>query len=306
MAKSNSIVTIHPHSRIGKLLLACATLMAAFSSCSSTPSGDEPSDSVRVTFNIGLLSVYTDTLSTERDEDHSFTVLPHHNPPADITLSQANMTDLWVFEGNTLLAHQRAGQSGFGSPSVELSHGSHSLTFIASPQPDQTFVDGIWSAPKANDCFGAVVPIEVSTATTSSTIILCRCTYGLRWQSTDIVPPGVAKLRLKVAPMRESMTDGLRAVGVYARTYTYDVSAYVGRTISVTVFGLPEYYGVEDHITTTIEFLSATDAVLYSHSKYAPVLTNRRTIITGALFNGSASSSIRVNSEWLPDYEEAL
>ena len=256
-------------------------------------------DTHLVTFSVDVLSIDRDSAFADVSRVPSAT-------PSDITLSQANMTDLWVFEGSTILAHQHTGDANFGSPSVSLSYGQHYITFIASSQSGQQFVSGTWSADKANDCFGSVEDVDVSSATSSQAVVLKRCTYGLKWQSTDIVPPGVAKLRLSVSSMRESMQEGLHAVDGYERVYDYNVTSYVGRVVSVTVYGLPEYYGQEDNITSTIEFLSSTDAVLYSHTRTVPVLTNRRTIITGPLFNGSANSSILLNSEWLEDYETNL
>lgn len=295
----NQILTISTHTmRVGKLFILCACSILSFS-CRHE---NDPSDTNRVTFSVDILSI---------DRDSTFSEVPSHllapsASPSDISLEQANMTDLWLFEGTTLLAHQHTGDANFGSPQVELSYGSHSITFVASSQSGQTFTSGTWHADKANDCFGSVETVDVSSSTSAQAVILMRCTYGLKWQSTDIVPSGVSKLRLKVSPMRESMQAGLHAVDGYERVYEYNVSSYVGRVVSVTVYGLPAEYGVEENITTTIEFLSSTDAVLYSRTKSVPVLTNRRTIITGALFNGSASSSIRVNSDWLSDYETSL
>lgn len=252
----------------------------------------------RITFATDILSV---------DRDSSF-MSPARtaSTPSDVTLEQANMSDLWVFEGNTLLAHQHVGDKDFGNPSVKLSYGSHSLTFVASSQSGQTFTSGTWHADKANDCFGTVVSLDVSSSASVHAVTLMRLTYGLKWQSTDIVPAGVSKLRLSVSPMRESLQSNLVAVDGYTRTYTYDVSSYIGRVVSVTVYGLPEHYATEDNITTTIEFLSATDVVLFSNTTTVPVLSNRRTIINGALFNGSASAPIRINSQWLDDYETSL
>lgn len=303
-------LNIHSHMRIGKLThhfagvskMVLLTLCAILSfSCRHAKDNSEPSDPTS-----SVVTFYVDLLAIDRDSTFNSPSRIHQASPADISLEQANMTDLWVFEGTTLLAHQHTGDADFGSPSVELSYGHHTITFIASNQSGQSFTSGTWHADKAADCFGSVEYVDVSSATSAQAVILMRCSYGLKWQSTDIVPSGTKTLRLSVSPMRESLTDGLHATNGYTRTYTYDVSSYIGRVVSVTVYGLPEYYGVEDNITTTIEFLSATDAVLYSHTRTVPVLSNRRTIITGALFNGSASAAIRINSNWLSDYETSL
>lgn len=263
-----------------------------------------------VTFAVDVLSIDRDSTFTDSSPHQSaaayHAVADAADTPADITLEQANMTDLWVFEGSTLLAHQHTGDADFGTPSVELSYGSHTITFVASSQSGQTFTSGTWHADKANDCFGSVESVDVSSSTSAQAVILMRCTYGLKWQSTDLVPTGTKTLRLSVSPMRESVQAGLHAVDGYERVYEYNVSSYVGRVVSVTVYGLPEQYGVEDNVTTTIEFLSSTDAVLFTHTTTVPVLSNRRTIITAPLFNSSASSAIRINSNWLTDYETSL
>lgn len=293
--------TLRSHSRIG--LLLCIALLSF--SCRHE---NGPSSSRRVTFSVDVLSIDRDSTFTDRRDTPSPAYLPAatSDTPADITLEQASMTDLWVFEGTTLLAHQTSSDAHFGTPQVELSYGHHTITFIASPQSDQSFSAGVWSAPKANDAFGYVADIDVSTSTSSESIILMRLTYGLKWQSTDLVPSGTKTLLLSVSPMRESLQSNLVAVDGYERTYTYDVSAYVGRVVGVTVYGLPEHYGVEDNITSTIEFLDASNNILFTHTRTIPVLNNRRTIITGELFNGSASAAVRINSQWLTDYETNL
>lgn len=295
--------TLRSHSRIG--LLLCIVLLSF-----SCRHANDATNTKLVTFAVDVLSIDRDSTFTDSSPHQSaaayHAIADAADTPADISLEQASMTDLWVFEGSTLLAHQHTGDADFGTPSVDLSYGSHTITFVASSQSGQTFTSGTWHADKANDCFGSVESVDVSSSTSAQAVILMRCTYGLKWQSTDLVPTGTKTLRLSVSPMRESLTDGLHATDGYTRTYTYDVTSYVGRVISVTVYGLPEYYGVEDAVTTTIEFLSATDAVLYTHTRTVPVLTNRRTIITGELFNGSASAAVRVNSQWLTDYETNL
>lgn len=293
--------------------LALCTIL--ITSCRPTNSPEGNIHGEPVTFSVSLLSISRDSTFTDPSPESVRTagcsIAPCASPfkaadAADISLSQANMTDLWLFEGTTLLCHQTSGSAEFGSPQVELSYGHHTITFIASPQPDQTFTSGTWHAGKAADTFGYVADIDVTTSASTEQIILNRLTYGLKWQSTDLVPSGTKTLRLSVSPMRESLQSNLVAVDGYERIYTYDVSSYIGRTISVAVYGLPAEFGEEDNITTTISFLDATGSVLFSHTTTVPVLSNRRTIITGALFNSSASTPIRINSQWLEDYETSL
>ena len=290
-------LTLHAHSRIG--LLLCIAILSF--SCRHANDTTQPIDTTTqtVTFLVDVPNITFDS----GDAAASACGICAASGEGDLSLSQANMTDLWVLEDGVLLAHQTSTDPAFGSPSVELPYGEHTITFVSSPQPDQTFVDGVWSAPKAADTFGYIADIFVSSSSSTEPIVLYRLTYGLKWQSTDLVPSGTKTLRLSVSPMRESLTDGLHATNPYTRTYTYDVSAYIGRTISVTVYGLPAEYMVEDNITTTIDFLDAAGSVLFTHTATAPVLSNRRTILSGRMFSNSASTAIRLNSEWLTDYE---
>lgn len=250
--------------------------------------------SERVRFEVDLLAVERESMS------------PSRAVADDVTLQQASMTDLWVFEGTELLAHQQSSQPGFGSPEVELTYGDHDLTFVASNQSGQTFSAGTWHADKANDCYGTVHHLSVGGGTPTQSVVLGRCSYGLKWQSTDMLPAAVRKLRLRVSPMSESLTQGLQATNGYEREWTYDVSSRVGTVISVTVYGLPEQYNTECNISTTIEWLGTNDAVLYTHTKQVPVKSNRMTIISGAMFTTAADASVRINSDWEEPYEENL
>lgn len=221
----------------------------------------------------------------------------------NISLSQASMTDLFVWEGSTLLSHQVSTDADFGTPVVELTHGEHDITFVASNQSGQSWSAGVWHADKANDCYGTVHHLSVGGGTPTQSVVLGRCSYGLKWQSTDIVPTGVRTLRLKVSPMSESLTQGLTATNGYEREWTYDVSSRVGTVISVTVYGLPEQYNTECNISTTIEWLGATDNVLYTHTKQVPVKSNRMTRITGTMFASTQQSMIQINNDWDDEYD---
>lgn len=322
MTKSKLPSTIPSNPRTGKLShhFAHASKMVLLTLCAllsfSCRHENAPTASSRTTFSVSLLSVSRDNIFSDGEDSPALSasrvlgkgclLADGEGVPADITLEQANMSDLWVFEGTTLLAHQHTGDRNFGSPQVELSYGHHTITFVASPQPDQTFTAGVWSAPKAIDCFGYVADIDVSAPNSSEPIVLNRISYGLKWQSTDLVPTTATTLRLHVSPMYESLSAGLIGTNGYERIYTYDITSYHMRPISVTIYGLPEHYATEGNISTTIEFLDASDNILFTHTTTVPVLSNRRTIITAPLFNSSASSSIRINSQWLTDYETTL
>ena len=114
-------------------------------------------------------------------------------------LSDLNLTDLWVFDYMSdelkTSAHQDAGD-GFGSLSMSLEYGSHTLYFVASrgttPTVDTDAQTISWVKP--SDTFWASLSLTVSPSMNGShEVTLRRVATRLRITVTDEVPDGAAK-----------------------------------------------------------------------------------------------------------------
>ena len=117
------------------------------------------------------------------------------------TLTELTMTDLWIFDymGDALQqsVHQSSTDATFGSPSLSLDYGDHTLYFVASrgsdPVVDTDAKTIIWGSVR--DTFLGSLAMNVQPNSGSSqSVSLSRCVGRLRVSATDVVPEGAAKL----------------------------------------------------------------------------------------------------------------
>lgn len=255
-------------------------------------SKDEVQPEKKVTFHIEQLSVSQAALAPARK--------------ADATPTDAGLTDLWLFEGSTLLAHQQSTDADFGSPELELTFGQHTITIIGSGTTNQTFTNGVWSGNDPKDCFGCVHNVNVTSTTGEQAVVLTRCYYGLQWASEDKVPANAKTIEVTVGNYRKTLMAGLNGGETSNKTINASVTSYIGKTLTVSAYGFNAAYGTEEQVHTTYTIKDADGNVIVYHEKDVPVLSGRATIIKGNMFGGAASASVMVDNTALTNYEVSL
>jgi len=213
------------------------------------------------------------------------------------TLAEASMTDLWVFEGTTLLKHQTSSDTDFGSPKVTLDYGSHDLTFITSASEGQTQTNGVWSQTRLKDTFSKVMNVTVSsTSSKSRQVELSRRIAKIEFATTDLVPTTVTKCHIK-AHTCKSLTASLQGSDAYDYESTATITSKQGQTFSSYVTILPSSPTEEEDCLFLVEFLDATGTALYSYERILSVKPNRSTKLTGAFFQDE-SATVSVSTSW--------
>jgi len=268
------------------------------SACVLVSCNEPVADEHEVQFNVSNLSVLLDT--TAREIDGGLSPVRMASP---YTPEEAGLTDLWVIEGSKTLAHQVSTDNDFGTPTVVLSSGHHTLTFIGSGKTGQKVVSGVWSADKCSDTYGCESVINVQADMAVQNIVLSRVNYVLQWSSNDVVPNAADSCFVEVVGHRNTLIAGL-AGGDANPKYVFggDVNGRHGATVYININGFCAEFGVVDSVTTTFIVKNANKDTMYIHSATAPMLSNRKTVIKGNLF-GSTKSAIGVNTSWLSDYE---
>jgi len=258
---------------------------------------NEPVDEVvNVPFHVTNLSVLVDTTPGVRDG----------LAPMRVESLSDDITELWVLEGTTTLAHQTSVDANFGSPVIQLTGGQHSLTFIGSKKDGQSVSNGVWSANSASETYGYVYALNVVSGMDVQDVTLGRVNYQVVWSSTDVVPTAASTVEITISNHRSSLLAGLSGGSVNSEyKFVADISGKVGVTTYISVSGFCGVLATEEDVTSTFTVKDSGGNVLHQHSKTVPVLSNRKTVITGALF-GSTKSSVSVSKEWLDDEEVAL
>lgn len=224
------------------------------------------------------------------------------------TLSELSLTDLWVFDyvGGVLQStnHQSSSDAAFGSPSLDLEYGSHTLYFVASRGADPSVSGQVITWSSVRDTFWSSLSLDVEPMTaTSQSVALSRVVARLRIVMTDAVPTGAAKLN--VTPSQwylgldyttgEPSSPSSPSLGVsipssYIGTTSLNASFY---TVSTAAMWQTD---VEVAIT------SANDAVLGSVLlPDVPLQRNHVTNYQGSVMSSGRSVTVTSDDEWVED-----
>jgi len=215
------------------------------------------------------------------------------------TLSSESLTDLWVYEGTTLLKHQVSTDADFGAPTVSLAIGAHDLTFVASKAEGQTFTEGLWKSTRVNDTYGCVLSYTASKSSTSKQVELKRVNAKVMWTIEDQIPQSASTMSFSLGTCF-GLSAALAGVdsGKYSRDGVDITSKRGAIGTSFSAMVLPATYGEESDCETVITIKDADDKALCSYSKSVKVLNNRATNIHGTFFSSGGGMSVSLANEW--------
>ena len=226
------------------------------------------------------------------------------------TLSESQMTDLWLFDfmGEELkqTIHQQSTDDGFGSVAVTAETGDHQFCFVASRGTNATVTDGEITWEKPSDTFWHKVAMTVTPQTaTAQSVELQRVATRLRISITDEVPATLSKLSI-TADTWHCGIDALTGNPTAAteRQTTINVPAsYIGTTGSLvaSIFGLC----ANDYTTNvSVTALDANNQTIAAVSlQDVPLSRNTTTTYSGPLFTRQPTFTMSVNDVWSDDIE---
>lgn len=234
----------------------------------------------------------------------TFNVSNFENTTRALSADGKDMTDLWIFDyvdgRRAQLVHQTSDDAGFGSPTVTLSYGTHTLHFVCS-RGSGVSISGTaveWASP--NDTFGSTITFDVSDGSASSrSVVLQRIVTKLRLVIRDAVPEGLASI--SIAPVMWYHGWDFASQGATAATddeMSVSVPAsYHGTTnlpVTFTCLSPAEW-------STDIRVIARdTDDDIIGSAVISgvPFLRNRVTEYSGNLFGSAGSFSISLNDTW--------
>ena len=271
-------------------MAAAAMLLSCDKEETLTAKVNEPKDSLQsktITFTFGEIS---------------------HKAMTRVTLTDASITDLWLFDymGEDLkqTIHQSSTDDGFGSVAVTAETGDHSFCFIASRGTGATVSGGTITWEKPSDTFWSKTTLTVTPQTaTSQSVELQRAATKLKITIIDEVPATLSKLTIAA----DTWHSGINALtgeptAAAARTSTISVPAsYIGTTgqLIASIFGIC----VNDY--TTDVSVTASDANSQAIASVAlndvPMKKNTTTSYSGPLFTRQPTFTMTVADSWGED-----
>ena len=222
------------------------------------------------------------------------------------TLAELNITDLWLFDymGDNLqqTIHKT---DDFGSVSLSLDYGEHTLCFVASRGSEPTVTAQTISWVKPSDTFWAALTMNVQPASSASqSVTLHRVATRLRIAITDEITSQMARLEVEPATWYYGMNIRT-GEGTDARQQMRSVaipSSYVGTTgqVSALFFGLSPSTDWQTDIDVK---MIGTDESVLGHvtlpsARFAQNLTS---IYSGGIIGAGKSVTITADDTWSDD-----
>lgn len=268
-----------------KKVLFIAAIVVALVSCSQE---SEPTQKKHVSFSVSAFTVNQQPMN-----------LPLRAPILDDADGQA-LTDLYLFDGKTLLVHQTSDQEDFGTISLQLDYGQHSLSFVATRSAGLSYENGILSCTSIRPYFGKLLALNVTASTGDKDIVLNRVTGMLIVNIEDAVPANCAKVNYALGTRYADLNVETLA-GVNGAAWNSDINftSKVGLTNqSVNLNLLAATYGTAYTTTVTITAYNSGNTIIAQKVvANVPINSNVKTTVSGSLFTGSGFS-ISANHTW--------
>ena len=210
------------------------------------------------------------------------------------------LTDLYVFDGTTQLAHQTNDDQNFGTVTLNLTHGNHNLSFILTRSTGITVENGVMTMSSIRSTFGKLLALNVTASTGAQDLTLDRISGQLQLTINDAFPTTANEIEFVVNP-RYSQLNVANLQGVNGDEWSQRVSctAKQGQSgVSYTFNHICPSLTDEYTADVTINIYNAGGSVIYTVTiddvRFA---ANTKTILSGNLFT-TPSASVGVNTSW--------
>ena len=210
------------------------------------------------------------------------------------------LTDLFVFDGTTQLAHQTNDDENFGIVTLNLTHGNHNLSFILTRSAGITVENGVMTFTSVRSTFGKLLALNVTASTGAQDLTLDRISGQLQLTINDAFPTTANEIEFVVNP-RYSQLNVANLQGVNGDEWSQRVSctAKQGQSgVSYTFNHICPSLTDEYTADVTINIYNAGGSVIYTVTiddvRFA---SNTKTLLSGNLFT-TPSASVGVNTSW--------
>ena len=232
---------------------------------------------------------------------------------AELKADGKTLTDLWVLDyvdGSLVqdVLHQTSDQEDFGTPTLNLSVGSHHVYFIASRGQDATIDTdaGTITFGTVSDTFYKDLLLDVTaTSSGSRNVTLERCVTKLTATITDAIPEGAATFNITPAQRYYGWdyVAGTPTTAIASQTITINIpSSEIGVTNErLSIFS---FSAATEWMTDIAINCKKGDGTILGTATIAdvPLKQNRFTTFSGPLFSANGLTTVSLSSDWLDDY----
>ena len=231
---------------------------------------------------------------------------------AELKADGKALTDLWVMDyiGTSLAQqlHQVSTDEDFGTPTLNLSVGSHHIYFIASRGSGATLstTDHTLTFTRVLDTFYKDYTIDVTaTSNGSRSVTLDRIVTKLTTVITDAIHEGAATFNLTPEAWHYGIdyTTGLPISATPSQTITINIPASeIGVTNEhLSIFG----FSASDEWKTNVTLnCKKSDGTVIGTATLSdvPLKRNRITTYSGPLFSAEGLTTVSLSTDWLEEH----
>ena len=272
-----------------KKSLLFGAIIALFVACDN---GNQPTELQAVTFSIGTFDQTTAPMG-----------MPAKAPIYDEAEGGTALTDIYVFDGGAQVLHQTSDMEEFGTFTLNLTHGNHNLSFIATRSTGISIEGSTMTMETVRSTFGSLLSLNVGTSTPAQDITLQRITGKMTITITDAFPSNANEIEFVINPRYNDLdVTTLCATNAQEVTQRVSCASKVGKenqsfTFTLLAPSLTEEYtadvtiNVYDSNSTLIHAVSIADVRLAA---------NTQTLLSGKLFRGT-DAALSVDHSWKSD-----
>ena len=271
-----------------KSILLCA-LMVLLVACD----GNRPEEVQSVTFQVTNFSQSTAPMG-----------MPQKAPILDDTEGQA-LTDIYVFDGSTLLLHQTSDQADFGSFTLSLTHGAHNLSVVATRSTGIAVSGSVMTMENVRSTFGVLHPLTVSSSTPAQELTLQRISGSMTITITDEFPSNADEIEFVIDPRYKQLdVTTLCATSGESVSQRVSCASKVGKTNQSFAFTLLAPSLTDEYTAdVTINVYDKDDTLIHSVSiADVRLAANTKTLLSGRVFRGT-DATLNVDHSWKEDIE---
>lgn len=261
--------------------------MAALIGCKN---GNEPAQMQQVVFNVQGLEVKTE---------------PMHKPAASGLVDEdgSALTDLYLFDGTELLAHQVSTDEGYGTITVQLMAGVHNLHFVATRATGLSYADGLLSMGSVRPTFGGHLTLNV-TGSSEQNVTLERITGQVILTIEDEIPSDAHTLKVQIGDYCKALqVETFNGSANNPFEASVNISSKVGITgYSVTLNHLVPVFCSQIESSYTVTVLDANGNTIAQSTGTLPLNSNTKTLLHGELFAGTKALFV-LSTAWNADID---
>ncbi len=257
---------------------------------------------------------FTSCLSPSLDSEDSGKLITFQTSGVSVetraSLADAQITDLWVFDyvGDVCVqqVHQSSSASAFDSPTLSMTHGEHTLRFVASRGTEPIVNEDVLSWTKPLDTFASEFPLTIDDNTDEVQVVtLQRIVSRIKIIMKDKLPANVYSAVLTLD--NRSMGLNLSTLIETDREeieQEFTIESMAGKTGgNLSVYSLQS----SDESTTAGLALSLYDGegnqLIERVINNVPMKRNQTTTLSGYVFDLDITANVSVTDAWDEDNE---